>query len=39
MDKSEATELGLKNREGILRKFDTHKSVNELIKVFEKIAG
>jgi glycosyltransferase involved in cell wall biosynthesis len=39
IDRSEASELGLKNREGILRKFDNHKSVNELIKVFEKVIG
>jgi glycosyltransferase involved in cell wall biosynthesis len=39
IDRSEASELGLKNREGILRKFDNHKSVNELIKVFERVIG
>jgi glycosyltransferase involved in cell wall biosynthesis len=39
MSRNEAIELGLKNREGILRKFDNHKSVNELIKVFERVIG
>ena len=37
MDRSEAVELGLKNREDILRKFDNSRTVNELIRVFEKV--
>jgi glycosyltransferase involved in cell wall biosynthesis len=39
MDRSDIIELGLKNREGILRRFDNSRSVNELIKVFEKVVG
>lgn len=39
MDKKEAVELGMKNREDILRKFDNSKIVNCLIYVFEKISG
>jgi len=39
MDRGEAIELGLKNREGILRRFDNRRSVNELIRVFEKVVG
>jgi len=39
MSHGEAAELGLKNRENTLRRFDKRKSVNELIKVFEKIVG
>ncbi|RLG16006.1 hypothetical protein DRN63_04710 [Nanoarchaeota archaeon] len=39
MDRSEAIELGLKNREGILRKFNSRRSVNELVRVFEKVVG
>jgi len=39
MSHDEAVELGLKNRENILGRFDKRKSVNELIKVFEKIVG
>jgi len=39
MSRDETVELGLKNRENILRRFDKRKSVNELIKVFEKVAG
>ncbi|MHA1711865.1 MAG: glycosyltransferase family 4 protein [Candidatus Freyarchaeota archaeon] len=37
MDRGAVIELGLKNREGILRKFDNRRIVNELIGVFEKI--
>ena len=39
IDREEATELGLKNREEILKKFDCEKSVKQLIKVFEEIIG
>jgi glycosyltransferase involved in cell wall biosynthesis len=39
MGRYEAVELGLKNRENILRRFDKRKSVNELVKVFEKVVG
>ena len=39
MDRDEAIELGLKNREGILRRFDNRRSVNELIRIFEKVVG
>ena len=39
MDRSEAMELSLKNREGILRKFNSRESVNRLVRVFEKVAG
>jgi len=39
MDRSDAAELGLKNREGILRRFDNRKAVNGLIRVFEKVVG
>ena len=38
-DRGEAIELGLKNREGILRRFDNRRAVNELIRVFEKVVG
>ena len=37
MSRNEAVELGLKNRESTLKRFDKHKSVNELIKIFEKV--
>jgi glycosyltransferase involved in cell wall biosynthesis len=39
MSHDEAVELGLKNRENTLRRFDKHKSVNKLIKIFEKVVG
>ena len=35
MDPRDAVELGLKNREHILRRFDNERSVRELIKVFK----
>jgi len=37
MDSRDVVELGLKNREYILRKFDNERSVRELIKVFESV--
>jgi len=36
LDRSEILELGLKNREGILKKFNNSKLVKELIRIFEK---
>jgi len=37
MDPRDAVELGLKNREYILRRLDNERSVRELIKVFESV--
>jgi len=37
MDRSEAVELGSKNREYALKKFDSKRSAKELIRVFEQI--
>ncbi len=37
MDTKNIAELGLKNREYILKKFDSERSVRELIRVFEKV--
>ena len=37
MDPRDVVELGFKNREYILRRFDNERSVRELIKVFEKV--
>jgi glycosyltransferase involved in cell wall biosynthesis len=37
MNHNEAVELGLRNRENILKRFDNYRSVNELVKVFEKV--
>jgi len=37
MDPRDVVELGLKNRECILRKFDNERSVRELIKIFESV--
>jgi len=39
MDKSEAVELGLKNREEILKRFNNSKSAEELIRVFERVSS
>lgn len=39
IDRNDAIELGLKNREDMLRKFDNRRAVNELIRVFEKVVG
>jgi len=39
MSRETVVELGMKNREGMLRKFNNQKSVNELIKVFEGTFG
>ncbi|MBS7612449.1 glycosyltransferase family 4 protein [Candidatus Bathyarchaeota archaeon] len=39
MDRSEVVELGLKNRKGILKKFDNDRTVNELIRVFERVTN
>ena len=36
MDRSEAIELSLRNRERALKKFDSERSARELIQVFEK---
>jgi glycosyltransferase involved in cell wall biosynthesis len=37
MSHNKAVELGLKSRESILKRFDNSRSVNELIRVFEKV--
>ena len=37
MDRSETIELGLRNREYALKKFDSERSARELIRVFEQI--
>ena len=39
MDKSEAVELGLKNRENVLERFNNFKSAEELIRVFEMVTS
>ena len=39
IDRSKAIELGLKNRESILKKFDNQRSVSELIRVFERVSS
>jgi len=37
MDRNEATELGLKNREHALKKFNSEHSAKELVRVFEHL--
>lgn len=37
LDREEAVELGLRNREHLLRRFDSKRSVRELVKVFESV--
>ena len=37
MDRKDIIELGLKNREYALRKFDNERTVRELIRIFEKV--
>ena len=39
IDRSKAIELGLKNRESVLKKFDNQRSVSELIRVFERVSS
>jgi len=39
IDKNEAIELGLKNHEEMLKRFDNFKSVKELIRVFERVTS
>ena len=38
MDKGDVVELGLRNRERVLRRFDNERSVNELIRVFNEVS-
>jgi len=37
MDKKEAIELGLRNREGILKRFNNERIVDGLIRIFERV--
>lgn len=37
IDRGEAIEFGLKNRESILKKFDNQRSVGELIRIFKRV--
>ena len=38
MDRSEAVELGLRNREYALRRFNNERAVKALVKVFESVS-
>jgi glycosyltransferase involved in cell wall biosynthesis len=39
IDKNEAIELGLKNHEEMLKRFDNFRSVKELIRFFERVTS
>jgi len=39
IDRSKAIELGLRNRESILKKFDNQRSVNGLIRILERVSS
>jgi glycosyltransferase involved in cell wall biosynthesis len=38
MSREEVVELGLKNREGVLSRFNNFKSAKELLKIFERVS-
>jgi glycosyltransferase involved in cell wall biosynthesis len=39
LKREEAVELSLRNREGIIKRFDNSKSVKQLIEIFEKLSS
>jgi len=39
LNREEAVELGLRNHEGIIKRFDNSKSVKQLIEIFEKLSS